>query len=462
MNRKILNTGTSFIWIIICCLFLFMGISAFEYISETNNIFIIKIIKALALLFILILGFSLLKSMKLSSNYLPYIIFFSAFFLRLLFILNVNVIPISDFKLLHDTAISLANGDMEPLSNEVYYKLWNYNIPFTLFEALIIKISDNILLLQLINALLSSGIVLLIYYCSRILFNEKTALFSTFLAIIFPPFIIYSGILTNQTISIFFILLALYFFLKNKSFSWIGLFIGIAQIFRPIGTIFLFAFIILLIYQLIYDNKYSLKFVKIKLLNSLKLFLSYHFILIITSLVLIKGGFSENSLYHNASSNYKFLVGVNYDSKGGYSAEDSHLLFSTYDKNFEEYSKELIKIRIEDKLKLTNLFEEKFRIMWASPDSTFYWADWYNNNLISLTNYMWVIILFLASFASLRLVNNKVNEKIVLYLPIVLGLFIGTYFLIEIQSRYRYELYPFFIIIASYGMFELYQLIEKK
>ena len=461
MISKILNVITIFIWSILGILLLLMAISAINYIEEVNNIFIIKMIKLFTLLFIFLLIFYGIKKIKILNNNPSIIIFIVAFLLRILFILNVEVIPISDFKLLHDTAISISNGDISPLKNDTYFKLWNYNIPFTLFEAVIIKISENIKLLQFINVIFSSGIVVLIYHCARLLFNNKVGLFSAFLAIIFPPFIVYTGILTNQTISIFFILLAIYSFLKKKNLIWIGLFIGVAQIFRPIGTLFLFAFVFLLIYQFLYENKYNIKSIKIKILEIIKLLFSYNFILIITSLLLIKGNFSENSLYHNASTNYKFLVGFNYDSKGGYSAEDSNLLFSTYDKNFEEYSKELIKIRMEDKLKLIELFEEKFRIMWASPDSTFYWANWYNGNLISLTNYMWIIILFLASFASFKLIIKEKNRDLILYLPIVLGFFIGVYFLIEIQSRYRYELYPIVIILASYGMYKLYHVIIK-
>jgi len=459
--KKLYDLGATAILIIFGCLLSFMGLKSFDYISEINNIFIIKFLKLIVCIGLFILVYLGIYRLNFSNQLASLGLFLSAFFLRFLFILNVDIQPISDFKLLYETAYAISNGNLEPIKNDVYFKLWNYNIPFTLYEAFILRIFDNQFVIQFVNVLLSSGIVVLIYNISRKLFNQKIGLFSAIIAIVFPPFIVYSGILTNQTISIFFLLLGIYFYLSKKDLIWVGLMLGLAQIFRPIGTLFLLGIVLMLLIQFISNNRFNFNSIKSLIIKNIKLFSSYHLVLIITSVILLKGNYSEHSLYHNASSNYKFLVGFNYNSKGGYSEEDSNLLFNTYDTTFENYSKELIKIRTEDKLKVLELFEEKFRIMWSSSDSSFYWADWYNDQLLKVTNYMWVVILFLGSYASFSLIKS-ISRQHVLMIPILLGLFIGVYFLIEIQSRYRYELYPLFIIISGYGMFEMFQFLYKK
>lgn len=461
MNNKVLHFINKSVAILFGLILLLMSFISFDYIEEINDIFLFKIFKVFLFIGFCFLVYSLLERYSVSYKFSLYILLAVAFVLRLGFVLNVEIIPISDFKLLHDTAIKIANGETSTLTSQTYFKLWNYNIPFTLFQSVFIKISDSILLLQFVNIILSVSIIGLIYNCAKILFDEKSALISALMVVFFPPFIIYAGILTNQTISIFFLLLSLYTLLKNKNILWVGLFLGLAQIFRPIGTLFLFGTLGLFIYKLLSTYKFSIVEIKQFCINIFKLLVSYHFVLVLTSIVLVKGNFSQNSLYHNASSNYKFLVGLNYNTTGQYSEDDSALLMSSYDTTFDEYSKELIKIRLSDKIKVIDLFEEKFKIMWSSPDPSFYWANWYNENLQSFTNYFWTIILFFASIAILRSTNRLQNTKLIL-IPITLILFIGVYFLIEIQSRYRYELYPYFILLAGFGMREFFKLFKLK
>lgn len=61
-----------------------------------------------------------------------------------------------------------------------------------------------------------------------------------------------------------------------------------------------------------------------------------------------------------------------------------------------------------------------------------------------------------------NLFSFELLEKRGTYIPITLILFIGVYFLIEIQSRYRYELYPYFILLAGFGMREFFKLFKLK
>lgn len=50
---------------------------------------------------------------------------------------------VSDFALLYDSAASLAGGDASELSGE-YFLHWGYQVPFVLYEALVIRLGGGV------------------------------------------------------------------------------------------------------------------------------------------------------------------------------------------------------------------------------------------------------------------------------------------------------------------------------
>src|SRR5690606_23182809 len=155
----------------------------------------------------------------------------------------------------------------------------------------------------------------------------------------------------------------IYLFLINKNFLWVGLMLGLAQIFRPIGIIFILSFIVIMIYQIVVNGNYAKAELKKQALKAAGFLFGYHLIVGVTSLILVFGGFSKTSLYTNLAPKYKLLVGLNHESKGGYADEDALLVLGNYKTNFNELAQERINERLIDKERLQGLFQDKFTIM---------------------------------------------------------------------------------------------------
>lgn len=452
MKNKFIKTILTLAQIVLAIIIFLMFLNAFHLAKEDNNLFFSKTWKLVAVfVFFIALGKTFIK-IKVSPKLFLIGLLLFAFSLRLLWVLNIEITPISDFKLMLETAMKLnENNENTVILNETYFNLWPYNIPFTIYESFILKITNSIFILKFLNILFGTGIVGFIYLLTKKLFNENSAKMAGIIVCFFPPFIIYSGILTNQTISMFFLLAGLYLLINKNKLVLSGICLGIGHIFRPIGLVFIVGVVVYFLFTFITKNEYSIKEIKNKIIDFSKIFIPYQFIISLTSLFLILGNFSNHSLYYNPASNYKLLVGLNHETKGGYSAEDSNLLFSSYKSNFKETAQEKIKERLSDTNELKLLFQEKFKTMWSTEDASFFWANWYDENTRDLSEYMWVFILFLVSSSIFINRKNNLSSSIGMIYSF-LGMFIIIYLAIEIQARYRYEIYPFFIIIAGNGL----------
>ncbi|MBI2135106.1 glycosyltransferase family 39 protein [Candidatus Woesearchaeota archaeon] len=108
---------------------------------------------------------------------------------------------------------------------------------------------DAVLFGKLISLFFSAGILLFTYIIGKEIFGRKTALLSVLLLALTPTFFFFSKIMLSETISTFFILVAVYLLIKKK-YLFSGLFFGIAFMTRFLQLVpFLAAIIIFLIYN---------------------------------------------------------------------------------------------------------------------------------------------------------------------------------------------------------------------
>lgn len=435
-------------------IFIFIFFSVFNQIEE--KLVLIKSFKSVfALIVFLLVSYVIFNKNFFEKYYKRYLligIIIIAFLVRLRTILTVESTLISDFALLYNTANKFLNGE-ENVFNIPYYDTAVYNIPFTLYLSFIIKYLGGLFTIKFLNILWSIGIVILIYKITEKIFDYKTAVIALLIGSLFPPFVIYTTVLTNQTISIFFLILGVYLFL-NKQFIYSGLFIGFGHIFRPIGTVFLIAILLTLIFTFLIDFKFSsIKFYLTKLVKDFfKIVLPYQLVIFTISCCFFLFNITDKTLYYNPAPSYKLLVGLNPERTGQWNKADQNLLRSD---NFEALAKNEINKRLSNKINLINLFEEKFKLMWGKLDAVFFWSNYNSPSKKQITNYFWLIIVFSClCYVILRKAKKMQNEEIFL-LVILLG-FIIAYLLIEIQPRYRYEIYPIFIIFAAKGCSLLY------
>ena len=80
----------------------------------------------------------------------PLYLFVASLLVRFIIIFLIKTEPISDFKLLFDSAQMLAEGDYS-FNDYVYYQMWPYQIGFLMWEAFFLKIWNSVWVLKIVN-----------------------------------------------------------------------------------------------------------------------------------------------------------------------------------------------------------------------------------------------------------------------------------------------------------------------
>lgn len=443
MNQFIYKT----IVIITCFLLFFMGLAAFDFLEIKNNYFIFKLI-SLGFYTGLILTVSyFINRPKVSMNVFIIGLLLVSFGIRLWFIIKNDPKQVSDFSVMYKTAVELANGNQDALK-KTYFDFAIYNAPFTIYQAIVLKFKESIFLLKFLSIIYSTLIVLFVYLIGRKIHNESSGRIAGLICCFFPPLFVYNTILTNQTLSILFILVGIYCVLNNKRLILAGLFLGLGQIFRPIGIIFLFATIVLLFWEwLNYSDYFSREKIKRLFFNTFKLMVPYYLILFVTSSLMVKLNFTEHSLFYNPTPSYKFLVGLNPESQGGYSQSDNNLIYQNIH-DFESVAQQKINERTDNLLDVYGLFETKFKHLWGKKDTSFYWSKLEFSSYVEYSQLIWVVLLF-GGCSIVFFKREKTLNPSLLYILLPIAFFTLIYLFIEIQPRYRYELYPLFILTTG-------------
>lgn len=387
---------------------------------------------------------------------------------RIWWIVNINTVPHSDFSIMYEAAKHAAAGNFS-FTSYGYFQRWPYQHGFTLYEALLMKVfGENLYILKLFNIFFSLGNSLIIYVIARKLFNEPTGKITSLLYTFYIPNIIYCSVLTNQHISTFFFLLALYFLVVNgfsRKYSWImiGILLGLGNLMRPTGDFFTLAMIVyVFIYKVLpLRKKEGFTYVK-KLVGVVAVYILFQQFI---SMSLIYGGIASQPL-SSQDPYWKFAVGLNQDTIGRYSRGDD-IFVSQFSIGEERNNAEIemIKERIEDKGKLVSLLYEKFKLFWGATDASVYWAL-QDENQPALKHYL--TKLEQLSYLTITLFGigviflfKRMNTKAPLFVVLLVG-YALIHLFVEIQTRYRFDILPVVFILAGYGISNIVYLIIKR
>lgn len=408
----------------------------------------------LGVFFFIISGKYGFLAIKKEKHFVIAIIIFGLL-LRVLWNLYSNTQPKSDFKVINDSAHYLLGGKYDALHKK-YYDLWTYNIPFVIYQFFILKIYNSIVLLKAVSVAMSVVSIFLTYRVGKsISGSEKTGRVAAFLCATFPPLIIYTSVLTNQTISIMLILLAYDTYFRTKSIYRTGLFFGLAQVFRPTSILFLVCFVVYYLFK--EKGEVSFKLLKNKALGVIQLVFPYYLILFVVNIAITSTDLSRGSLFHDSAPNYKLLVGLNQETQGKYSKSDAALVGTLSEEDFEKQSSILIEERLKDKSSLIPLFDNKFKIMWGSNDRATSWAGFKFGNDFIMSYYYLIVLSCLVSI----LYYFKNGKKEIMLFVLTILAFMVVYLFIEIQTRYRYELYLPLILLSSIGLSKISEKVGK-
>lgn len=464
---KTILIGNKLILVITSVLFAVISGCVLYSIQENTPFFIVKLTKLFFGFSALILLFKIINLRILSSRIFLLFILIGSLVLRLWWIYKVDTEPISDFKMMFDAAMDLANGNTEGIYNNHYFFIYADNIGFTVYQSFILLFFKSLLVLKVVNAITGALIVYLIYRISQNIFPEDSARITAVIAALYSPFIVYTSVLTNQTLSIFLLLVGLLLFFRKKNLMVVGLFLSLSYLIRPTAIIYLIGVVFIIFYQEISQYKSDFKnILKYSILKTLKVGIPFFTVIFIASILFQTTNISKHSLFDNPIPNYKLLVGLNQETTGGYSQEDARLLGNP--ENFRKKVDSMINKRIEDKSKLLLLFGKKFNAMWGKHDSSLFWSmtkdvkDKHEFNFIRLyEQYFYLTILLFGIIFLVSTIKRGValfSSKHIFICITLLG-FVIAYIFIEIQTRYRYEIYPLFILLAGAGVAITYKKI---
>ncbi|SFE18524.1 Dolichyl-phosphate-mannose-protein mannosyltransferase [Paenibacillus catalpae] len=374
--------------------------------------------------------------------------------------------PESDFLFMYTAAQEAASGNFA-FSDSAYYISFPYQLGFTMYEAAVIKLFGNhLIIFKLLNALFSIGTAVALYLSASKVFHESCGRIAAMVYLFYIPNIIMCSVLTNQHLSVFLFLLGSLLLLRGKdSVSyWLlaGLAIGLGHLIRPVGIVYLAGVVLFVL--LIIGQQWRGPIKRQAAVTAGKLgavIVMYYLVQLLASTTLISSGVTQHSLF-DGDKYWKFMVGLNAEKNGSWNLEDANYT-KQYAFGEERHKAELSKIkeRLENKSELTALLGRKLVTMWGSPDSSPYWSlrgldKWELEQKLNQWEgpmYALMCAFGVVSMIALWRTGNDGGE-VLLYLFLLL-LYVGAHLLVENQPRYRLDFVPVLILLQSYGAYQI-------
>lgn len=398
--------------------------------------------------------------------------------LRILWLVNVNTLPYSDFETLYNGAIGLINNDNTLFTGVNYIARFPHLSYMIVYMALIMKIfGQTVLTIKVGNLIFSVITMYLVYKVALEIFEkENLALISLGISAIFTPMITYVGVLATENVAIPFYLASIYFFIraikKNLSIKLLlisGVLLSIGNLFRMVAPIMVIAYVM---YILIFEN--SKLVTKIK--GSITIVLAFIIVLFLGSSLLKTLNITEVHLWKGREPAVtNILKGTNINSFGRFNDEDAAIPAKynyDYDK-VKEASIEIIKERLTttSPIRLGIFYGGKFVGQWAQGDmSGISWSESgaqkvgiiNGDNFKVIVQLMYIIIIAL-SFISLFNKKRIFDENKIINLFYIILCGYGCFYLIsEMQGRYAYIVCWLFIIFATSGIDNVITYIKNK
>lgn len=388
-----------------------------------------------------------------------------AFLLRLLWIVMVPTLPISDFHLMYVTGADVAKGNYYAFHDYAYFARFTHNTVTVLYFSLFYKLSSNpLFLIKLGNVLFQTAAVYSLYLAVKELLGEKRAIVSAFILAIFPPFIIYTSETMSENMAMPFYIFAVYLFLavikgtKNKWFLLLcGIAVSVGNMFRMVGIVFIIAFVI-----------YSLIYKKIKEGAAASVLVLAGFLLttFLVSQTLMTVGITETHLWKpKEPSITSVLRGTNLETGGRWNTKDAEVPGSV--NNDPEKIKEVAEAIIKERLTTTPLprlvfhYLQKLIMQWSMGD--FRATGWtlyevsntplansikYISYEISLAAQLFYLVILYRAYTAIKR-RQYFNIPEFNFLYILLGGFILMLLLTELQERYAFIIAWVFPILAA-------------
>lgn len=353
-----------------------------------------------------------------------------------------------------------------------------------MYLALIIKIfGNNLLFLKLFDILFMSLTNVFVYKIASKVYTEKIGIISSLAYSLLLFNIGGSSIINNQHLSTLLVVLAIYFFIKDKWFYYIltGVLVSLANIIRPSSIIIIIAFGIFILWKLLV-NKF--KNWKNFLLAFILIIVSAFSTMEIFDCFLLKSNIVPHSTLSSNAKYFKLVLGIS--NSGIYNiptenAERTQVYFDLKKLNFDydAYNNEcknfIIKQISENMKETLKHIKNKMFIFTGAVDNQ---IDFSGNRiqnsksciLIKYYGYTQYLLLIIFSLLTIiidikkkTLYNTKDSlSQIHILFEIIFILYFCAHLLIEVQPRYRYDQYLMLAFISSPSIYLLFSYISSK
>lgn len=415
-------------------------------------------------------------------------LFLFALAIRIIWIINVPTVPTSDFQLMYQASVDWVKGDMSFVKTP-YFDNWSYQLGYTWFQSALIRIfGEGYGAIKVFHCIVSSLTVLVSYFTARKLFGPNCAVLAGLFTATDIVSVTMCSVLTNQHIAIFLFYIGLFFIAcrKNKKAAWsvAGVITALGNTMRPLGVVVVMGVAIYGIFFVDMKNfsEQSTLFISNGFFSKAKMFAKTKLVLIGLFIIAYMGtGFMVNQIFissgvidrplGNKDPLWKFVTGLNVETKGQYSQNDlDYLSGAKTAEERTEFEKGLIKERLSAPGELPDLFKEKFKIMWVNKNYTVNWSvnpveEGKNVFFGKLTKGQVLSIalgadkavyttgLFYALLGAVFFLFSDGSKEngAYLYMLIIL-LHMGAHLFIEIQPRYRMFALTGLYILASNGL----------
>lgn len=382
----------------------------------------------------------------ISKHKIIIFLFLFAFVIRIGVILWIDTPVISDFKTMLDASKELVNGT-DAYKSMPYFICWGYQMGHVIYQAILLNIINSITFLKIVNAIVTSSTVIMIYLIGKELSTTKAAIIISIIYSIFLFPLLLNTVLTNQLLPMLLILIAIYLWMKKKKENKlmpviIGILLGISNMLRSETIVIIIAFVLYTIFLMIKkENRKAL------IINLCLIIISYFTLTTATSFVLKATDISPSGL-ENKNSSWKFLEGLNVETRGQYSEDDA--IKYSYDK--KKTTKELKKRIQEEWQQYPLLFAKKTKILWLNSDLS--WPLGHIENQEDLKLYEGINQIFIYFFVIMSLLSaitlfKKTYKKEQILILLILFVYFGVYLFIEVMPRYAYSLQIFEALLAS-------------
>ena len=405
------------------------------------------------LLMSIIVIYFFVKKVKI-KNFMLFLIIFSII-TKIVCILILKTPILTDYWIMYEAAQNMLNNDYSFL-NKPYFLTWGYQLFHVFYEAFVLGIFNNVIILKILNCVYSTVITVMIYLIAKKISSENAARISSLLYSItlYPLYL--NSILGNQQLALMLMLIGVYILLFKqnniKNLIIVGLLIALSNLERSEAIVYI---VTILVYLFISNEKFK-DIVK----KSTIILFTYFIIVKGSSFILIKSGFNDIG-FDNKNPYWKFITGFSYETNGKYNWNDEYLSNTS---DLENSKKVAIK-RIKEVKKWPKLFYEKTKIIWLYDDleESLSSKNMNISNELNQTiiNYIKLMNLIIILFVFIGLYKNKLNNESKFFMINVI-IYFCVYLLIEVQIRYYINPQVSLFILSSIGIDKILKQIDKK